>query len=284
MSKRSIATNDLTPGSVFRVRGRLGFGRLTSQIDGEELQKDINKRQQNGWIPIDRPYTTATINQAQVVYQTPGQKLPEEIYAEESLYTSRAKRAQEQGGFTFTGVNKGYDLPWVGQLKAGTQSVIDQVIPEGELDNNLDVTLVMRVFKGKPNNGVTLDGVIVNEPIKYYNNQAAGAGLEELGITFNKADIPEVVEETKVDTPPVQETTVQQQQQQQGGNPYQAAPVQQQEGGNPYQAAPQQQAPQQASMPQEFAQGQIPQAQPAQTNEGNDEGGIRYNPNTDRNY
>lgn len=184
MSNRTISTNQLTPGRIFRVRGKVGFSRLTSRIEGEELQQDIQRRRSKGWLPIEKPYTTITINQAEVIVTDRNNIQPEEQYAIESLYTSSSQRGQ--GGYSYTANNKGTrSLPYVAVARAGAQSVVDQIQPEGELANGLDVTLVMRVFKGKPNIGVSLDGVIVNEPIRYFDNTRAGAGLDSFGITFN---------------------------------------------------------------------------------------------------
>ena len=184
MSNRTISTNQLTPGRIFLVRGKVGFSRLTSRIEGEELQQDIQRRRSKGWLPIEKPYTTITINQAEVIVKDRNNIQPEEQYAIESLYTSSSQRGQ--GGYSYTANNKGArSLPYIAVTRAGAQGVVDQIQPEGELANGLDVTLVMRVFKGKPNIGVSLDGVIVNEPIRYFDNTRAGAGLDGFGITFN---------------------------------------------------------------------------------------------------
>jgi hypothetical protein len=184
MSNRTITTNQLTPGRIFLVRGKVGFSRLTSRIEGEELRKDIQRRRNKGWLPIEKPYTTITINQAEVIVKDSNNIQPEEQYAIESLYTSSSQRGQ--GGYSYTANNKGTRaLPYIAVTRAGAQGVVDQIQPEGELANGLDVTLVMRVFKGKPNIGVSLDGVIVNEPIRYFDNTRAGAGLDGFGITFN---------------------------------------------------------------------------------------------------
>lgn len=184
MSNRTISTNQLTPGRIFLVRGKVGFSRLTSRIEGEELQQDIQRRRSKGWPPIEKPYTTITINQAEVIVKDRNNIQPEEQYAIESLYTSSSQRSQ--GGYSYTANNKGTRaLPYIAVTRAGEQGVVDQIQPEGELANGLDVTLVMRVFKGKPNIGVSLDGVIVNEPIRYFDNNRTGAGLDGFGITFN---------------------------------------------------------------------------------------------------
>lgn len=240
MSNRTIQTAQLTPGAIFMVRGTLGYSRLASQITGEELQKDIQRRRSNSWIPIERPYTTATIHNAVVQYAQEGVRRPEEIYAEESLYTSRSQYSQ--GGFCFTGVNKGNSCPYIAQMQPDGKTV-EQVIPEGELAAGQDVTLVMRVFKGKPNNGVTLDGVIVNGPIRYFDNAQAGQGLEQMGLVFHRAD-PAPAKEADTSDDGVD------------------MPV---DEGNPFAAQPQEPV---YNQPQ-FNQGY---GQPAQ------QGGIRYNP------
>jgi len=179
MANRTIQTAQLTPNATFAVRGKLSYARIASQISGQELQNDIRRRQARGWIPTTRPYTTATVCNAQVVVPDPQHMTPEQQYAQESLYTSTSNP-----GLMYTAKNTGKFLPWVGVLSADHKSV-DQIIPEGELARDLDVTLVMRVFQGKPNKGITLDGIIVNEPIRYFNSAAAGQGVSELGLDFH---------------------------------------------------------------------------------------------------
>lgn len=187
MSNRTIQNNQLQAGTTFAVRGKLAYSRIASKIEGEELNRDIQRRKMKGWIPIERPYTTITVNSAAVIYKDANVKTPEEIYAEESFYTSQAQQAQ---GFSYTANNKGNNLPWVGQMRTDNSGQVDQIYPEGELASGLDVTLIMRVFQGKPNKGVALNGIIVNEPIRYFNNAQAGLGVESLGLTFNPTAAP----------------------------------------------------------------------------------------------
>lgn len=199
MSNRTVTTNQLTPGTLIAVRGKLSYSRLTSRIEGEELRKDMARRQQKGWIPIDKPYTTATIEQAEVICKNAQNRTPEEVYALESLYTSPTK---PQVGYQYTANNKGtFSLPYIAQRDMANPNLVKQVLPEGELASGLDVTLILRVFKGKPNNGVTLDGVIVNEPIRYYDSARAGAGLDQLGISFEALPAGTIPTATPVEAP-----------------------------------------------------------------------------------
>lgn len=180
MSNRTVQNSQLRPDTAFYVRGELGYSRITSQIAGKELRESDERRIAKGWLPVNKPYTTATINNAQVLMQNPQAPTPEEIFAQESLYTSKKGK-----GYSFNANNKGKFLPWVGQRNP--DGSVTQIVPEGELDNGLKVTLCMRIFavRNRPNRGVTLDGIIVEEPIRYYSNNQAGAMLKKSGIVFH---------------------------------------------------------------------------------------------------
>lgn len=181
MANRTISTQSLTPGELFCVRGKLTYGRLAKQVDGEELEKDKQRRAARGMRPIERPYTSATITDAYVPVKDKNNPTLEERYAQESLYTSHANGSH---GFNFSAVNRGNRLPWIGVRDPQDPMKIEQLMLPNELASGLDVTLVMRVFQGKPNKGVTLDGVIINEAPRYYASADPSASLSALGITF----------------------------------------------------------------------------------------------------
>lgn len=181
MANRTISTQSLTPGELFCVHGKLTYGRLAKQVDGEELKKDKQRRAARGMRPIERPYTSATITDAYVPLKDENNPTLEERYAQESLYTSHANGSH---GFNFSAVNRGNRLPWIGVRDPQDPMKIEQIVLPNELASGLDVTLVMRVFQGKPNKGVTLDGVILNEPPRYFASADPTASLSALGITF----------------------------------------------------------------------------------------------------
>lgn len=185
MANRTISTQSLTPGETFYVRGKLTYGRLAKQVDGEELEKDKQRRAARGMRPIERPYTSATITDAYVPLKDKNNPTLEERYAQESLYTSHANGSH---GFNFSAVNRGNRLPWIGVRDPHDPMKIEQLMLPNELASGLDVTLVMRVFQGKPNKGVTLDGVILNEPPRYFAFADPTASLSALGITFIPAE------------------------------------------------------------------------------------------------
>ena len=279
MATRTVNTNQLTPQKTMMIRGKLTYSRLTRQVDGEELQKDMQRRASRRMNPIDKPYTTATICNAQVLYMDPNNKTPEEIYAEESLYQSQT---QGSTGWCFSGVNKGKTLPYIA-IKDGNTA--RQIAPEGELAAGLDVTLVLRVFHTQMNNGVTLDGVIVNEPIRYYGG-GVGAGLNEHGITFqpcSQEELKAAEEKAKTaPTMPVPDANVQTPQAQPvsapTGNPYS---VQNNNGFVGQPAMPQAQPVAPTAAPQNYAQPPMnPPFQPNNNGNGMSNAGIAYDPNS----
>lgn len=181
MSNRTVQNTQLTPGTSFFVRGKLSYSRITSQIAGTELSQSDARRTARGWLPVGRPYTTATINQAQVQMENPQSPTPEQIYAQESLYTSQSSN----GGYSYTCNNKGKYLPWVGVRNA--DGSVEQIKPEGELASGLDVTLCMSIFavRGRSNRGVTLAGIIIEEPVRYYSADDATAMLARAGVIYH---------------------------------------------------------------------------------------------------
>lgn len=175
MAKRSVTTDQLNPGDMFLIRGRITYSRVVTQIDGKELEDDIARERAHGRLnPVDKPYTKMAICQAQVESVTNGPNATmTRMYAEESFYQSMAAN---NPGANFRGINKSPTTPWIRQsLPTGQMLPIEN--PEGELATGLDVTLVMRIFGAKQrgqHNGVTLEGIIVHEPVRYFAGGSRG--------------------------------------------------------------------------------------------------------------
>ena len=181
---RTVSANQLADNTTFLIRGRVLYSRIRSQVAGEELARQNQRAMQQGRQPRNRPYTTLSICQAEVVRANPNAPMmnPEEIFATESLYTSTT---QPNNGLCYSADNTGNYLPrlCVQEGNMVTELSADEI--HGELDNGLLVTMVMRVYNsGKPNKGITLDTIIVNEPIRFYQGGAA-ANLEKYGLTVN---------------------------------------------------------------------------------------------------
>lgn len=181
MKNRTVDLQSLPAGAVYAVTGTVSYSRVASMIEGEELRKVNERNLARGQRSVDRPYTTITLNNAHAIQRDPNQKKLEEIYAEESLFVSNAKDAQ---GMRFTAVNKGRNLPWIAVRDPETGN-IKQIQPEGELDKNLRVTVIMNVYQGKINKGAGMSGIIIEEEPRYYTTNRDNAGLQDLfGVGF----------------------------------------------------------------------------------------------------
>lgn len=173
-----ISNSQLIPNKSVMVTGEITFSRVTKKIDGEELKK----RDANARFPHTRPYTTMTLGNVQVVPEVPGEISVNEQYVIDKMFTSKT---HPERNWCLTLENKGNSLPTIcqGEKNPDGTMTAKQVKPTAELANGLKVTVIIRVFKGNPNCGISLDTIIVNEPIKYYDG-ANAAALESRGITF----------------------------------------------------------------------------------------------------
>lgn len=189
--KKTINCNQLNPGAIYLVRGKVSFSRITRHTTDKE-RDEANKRRMH---PIDKNYTTITLYDAVVLARDPQNPSIEERYASECLYKSSS---QNYPNNNFSAINKSPNLPQIAVLEGNNQ--YKQIIPENELAQGLDVTLVMRVYKTKMNNGVSLDKVFVNEPIKYYtgNQKSVDNALAGYGIVF-QALPPTAQTESQID-------------------------------------------------------------------------------------
>lgn len=254
-----ISTNQLKPGDTALVRGTLTYGRLINKISGDELAKrNVGQR-----FPIKTPYTTASICNAHVVAADPQNPNLFEQWIQNGFYTSKAEGAT---GYSFSAINKGNSTPWIGQEV--DQGKVEQVYPEGELANGLEVTLALRVFATSQNNGVSLEGVIVHEPIKLYSPNSPESVLNAHGYQFVAKPAPVKEEENITQSEGYDENA---QMYENGQTDTSTAQM----PNNPYGNQKDPQMTQQPT-PQPNQPPQQPPSNPL--GQGNNQGGIRYNP------
>lgn len=179
-----ISAHKLTPNTTVHIRGKLTFSRLSKLIDGEELAKVDARARQMGSIPVGRPHTSVSMSQAEVLYADPNSPTLEEQFVAERRFVSPT---YPEHGQSYSLDNKSPNLPVVGTLNADGE--VEQVVLESDLAAGLDVTLVLRVYKpqGYTNCGLSIDLVLVNEPIRYYNTGLNQTELAARGIVFKTA-------------------------------------------------------------------------------------------------
>ena len=176
-----VSANQLTPGTTVVIRGQLTFSRLAKLVEGAELARADAQRVQNGMQAIGVPHTSVNLAHAEVVYADPANPTAEEIFVNERRFISRK---HPDNGQSYSIDNKSTKLPIVGTRNARNE--VEQVILESDLAAGLQVTLVLRVYKPKnySNCGLSLDLVVVEEPIRYYNPGVDQNELAARGIIF----------------------------------------------------------------------------------------------------
>lgn len=211
---KQISLSSVPPGTIIQVRGKVAFSRIRSQIKDEELKRTNERNQQQGRLAIDKPHTKLSLKQCTLIVKDPNNLTVGEQYVQERMFLSQK---HPENGYCYEGLNKGKFLPVVARRVPEDPNTIQQYEPSellGELANDLDVTILMRVFESKPNNGITLDTVIVNEPIRFYQGGAqtslAAAGLtlrpsaagREMAATAT-SNAPHATEDTNTAAEPV---------------------------------------------------------------------------------
>ena len=175
-----IRLNQLPQNAVFVIRGKVAFSRIASFIDGKELQEANARDVLYKRMPAQKPYTTINLHDAQVVCKDPANPTLEETYAMQSLYVS-AKSPELNNQYEKR--NSGKYLPKVYVIDPETKQY-NQIQNTRELARDLDVSLVCRVYASGANKGVSLDSILVNEPIRYFEANANPV-LAQLGIVLN---------------------------------------------------------------------------------------------------
>lgn len=175
-----VNASQLAEGQLVLIRGKLGFSRLVSLIDGEELKAADARKVQNGMSPVGRPHTTVTLTQAEVQYMNPTAPTLEEQFVSERRYASKTNPAS---GPNWSIDNKSTTLPIL-SVREGDKVV--QIEPESDLAAGVDVTLVLRVYKPQnfANRGLSLDQVVVNETPRFYTGGMNLEALAARGIVF----------------------------------------------------------------------------------------------------
>jgi hypothetical protein len=184
MPKHEFNNKDLTPGEVFLIRGRTSYSHISRLTTDDERAK----MNQGRIYPIDKNYTKIALYNAQVLCRDPQHPTIGEKYAAERMYASSNPKTP---GANYNAINKSQYLPRVGVLNPTPDNPqnYDTLDLDGrELANDLDVTIVMRAFAGGGSVGVSLDAVLVNEPVRFYESRDIANALKAYGIVMAPAD------------------------------------------------------------------------------------------------
>ena len=183
-----ISIDSLTPNSHIAVKGVVRFSRITKHLEGEALAADNARKVARGMRPIDKPYTTITIEQANVISANPNAPTLEEQYVMQNILFMSQQHPERN--YQATVNNKSQNLPEVYQRDQQDVNTVTRIYPDGELANGMNVTIVLRVFKPRTpgmHNGISLDSIICDEPIRTAAFGGSAAGLTGLGLNVRPA-------------------------------------------------------------------------------------------------
>lgn len=206
MANNSVNASQLREGQVITVRGKTGFSRLTRRIEGEELQKANARRKAAGMkYGVTSPYTTVTLNGAEVIFADQNAPTLEEQYVAERRYTSKKN---PETGLNYSIDSKGNNLPIIAIPAEDGSGTFVQDSSARELASDVDVTLVLEVYRAgdNENRGLGLTHVIVNEAPRYYTGGVDQTQLAARGIVVagNPQAVPAEGAQTNGETAPLE--------------------------------------------------------------------------------
>lgn len=185
----SINATQLSHNAYVYIRGNVEFSRLTRFLTEKELAADELRRQAKGMMPLNSNYLTVTISNAKIVPINPAQLSLEEQYIQETFYKSQKNPNVD----TYSPVSKSNNFPKFFEPVVNADGSYDMThykeLPiSNEPANGLDITIIMRSFKPKKFNnvGFVIDGIIANEPMRYYDFNFAANDLKKRGITVDE--------------------------------------------------------------------------------------------------
>lgn len=188
-----ININDVPANSVIMLKGELTFARLVSRVEGDELRRRNEENVRRGMAQQDRPYTTISLANVQIVPQSgDGNNLSiGERYIQGACYKSKA---HPEYNWCYTIYDRSpLQLPPI--AKRAENGDFEQIYPTQDLAAGQTVFLLIRIYKPKSgmNNGHAIDAVMVDstEPVYFGNpSNRLASSLSLYNINFHPKSQP----------------------------------------------------------------------------------------------
>ncbi len=177
------------------IRGKVSYSHITKKIEGEELNAVNQRKAMKGGIMETTPYYALTIRDARILNDG---TIPQIVID----YLTERMTNQTLEDNTQTTVYYGKDksanpIAVAYSAEAGNlagQGITERNMPlQNELAVGLDITIGVKIYKITKGNmtgrvGVGIDYILVNEPIRYYENKSGiAAALAAQGVTYTPA-------------------------------------------------------------------------------------------------
>lgn len=188
---RKISTNEIAPGSIAYVRGKVAYSRIATMYTQEEVEERAMRDREIGLTnPPTKPYTEITLKDVKI--EIIGEQNPvfNDYIQNQKFYVTKNEPNVPHYGIR----NKGNRVPNVFQ-KTG-ENTLQKITLEDELAKDMDVTLMLNCYSSKRgfNNGIGLQCVILNEPVRYFSGSESASELEKAGFNILPEAEPETTE------------------------------------------------------------------------------------------
>lgn len=191
-----MKTNDLKPGDIFLIQGKVSYCRITKLIEGKELEKRDKELESKGMFAVGVPYTTISIKDPKVIHIDKANPTKAETYAEGKIYK------RNDGSSAYSINSKSRFLPRVAHINENKK--FDEIKLNKELATDSNVVLICSVYPTKRMNGVGLHTVLIldKEVQAYAGSRDITEQLKRYNIeiiSLEDEDQEEVYEEVESD-------------------------------------------------------------------------------------
>lgn len=175
-TQNKIRFNDVPPRLTALVKGTVAYSHIRSLISGEALAKKIAeaKARSNRAKPKEVPHFSITLSNPSILVQDPTAPNMLEVAISQRFYTT--KNGVHSVGFDIAG-----QYCWPIAVKDPITGQYNEIEPEGELAQGLEVILVMNSYSNSHGNGVGVNKVLVPGEIRYYRSNGINDYLTQLG-------------------------------------------------------------------------------------------------------
>lgn len=175
-TQNRIRFNDVPPRLTALVKGTVAYSHIRSLISGEALAKKIAeaKARSNRAKPKEVPHFSITLSNPSILVQDPKAPNMLEVAISQRFYTT--KNGVHSVGFDIAG-----QYCWPIAVKDPITGQYNEIEPEGELAQGLEIILVMNSYSSSHGNGVGVNKVLVPGEIKYYRSNGINDYLAQLG-------------------------------------------------------------------------------------------------------
>ena len=175
-TQNKIRFNDVPPRLTALVKGTVAYSHIRSLISGEALAKKIAeaKARSKNAKPKEVPHFSITLSNPSILVQDPKAPNMLEVAISQRFYTT--KNGVHSVGFDIAG-----QYCWPIAVKDPVTGQYNEIEPEGELAQGLEIILVMNSYSSSHGNGVGVNKVLVPGEIKYYRSNGINDYLTQLG-------------------------------------------------------------------------------------------------------